>query len=45
MRFSLVRIAWPWALGFFAPAGLVFVTDDDGAILMDTSGALLTVPK
>lgn len=45
MRFSHVKVAWPWALGFFAPPGLVFVTDDLGAILTDTQGNLLTVPE
>lgn len=45
MRFGRVKIAWPWALGFFPPQGQVFVTDDDGAILMDTQGNLLTVPE
>jgi hypothetical protein len=40
-----VRVAWPWALGYFPPPGHVFLVDDDGAILMDTSGNLLTVPK
>lgn len=45
MRFSKVKVAWPWALGFSPPPGLVFVVDDLGAILTDTQGNLLTVPK
>lgn len=45
MRFSRVKVAWPWVLGFFAPTGQVFITDDLGAILTDTQGKLLTVPE
>lgn len=39
------NVAWPWALGYFPPAGQVFVVDDEGGILMDTQGNLLTVPE